>query len=328
MLERVTLSLLTAACLAPCLAASPAHAADGEVSGYMFGDYYSVLSADDADVDLPEKQNAFRFRRIYFTYDRNLSERFDVRFRVEANDAGFGSRTKMVPFVKHAYLKWQGALGGDLYIGESGTPTWAVAEKVWGYRSIEKTVLDLNGIGSSADIGLALKGSAGAASYHLMVANGPGQRPERDNGKKLYASVQLQPGEGNHLEIYGDIDLLPGGDSITLKGFAGHRGDGFQGGAELYMRIDQEAAVADPGADVTRAGLSAFGSVPVRENWRGFARFDALNNDDLDTTDLVIIGGLDWAASKEVHIMPNLYVQLPDGPDPNIQARVTGFYRF
>jgi len=326
MLDRPALSILTAVVL--LLPALRAHAADSKISGIMFGDYYAVLSADDTEVALPEKQNAFQLRRVYFTYDRPVSDRFDVRVRFEANDAGFGSGTKMTPFVKHAYLKWKGALGGDLYIGESGTPTWAVSEGVWGYRSVEKTIMDLNGIGSSADVGLALQGRAGGASYHVMVANGPGQRPGRDNGKKLYASVQLQPGESNQLELYGDFDMLPGGDSFTLKALLGHSGDGFQGGIETFARIDQEGAVTDPGEDVTRVGLSAFGSLPVADSWRGFARLDVLNNDDVDTTDLVIIAGLDWAADKDVHIMPNLYVQLPDGPDPHIQARVTGLFKF
>ncbi|MDA0333697.1 MAG: hypothetical protein O2782_00865 [bacterium] len=326
MMNRPSLPLLIAALLAfPALRAD---AGEGKVSGHMFGDYYSVLSADDGEAKLPEKQNAFQLRRVYFTYDSNLSERFDVRFRLEANDAGFGSGSKMVPFVKNAYLKWKGALGGDLYIGESGTPTWKLAETVWGYRSIEKTVLDRNSIGSSADIGLALKGHAGSASYHLMVANGPGQKPEGDNGKKLYASVQLQPGESNRLELYGDLDMLPGGDSFTLKAFAGRMGSGFQGGLEVFTRVDREASASDPGADRTRSGLSAFGSLPVADSWRGFARLDALSNDDADTTDLVVIAGLDWAADKNVHIMPNLYVQLPDGPDPHIQARVTGYIKF
>ena len=115
-----------------------------------------------------------------------------------------------------------------------------------GYRSVEKTILDLNGIGSSADIGLGLKGKTGGASYHLMIANGPGQRPERDNGKKLYASVQFQPGAGNQLELYGDIDMIPGGDS-TLKSFVGRSGERIQGGVEIFMRVDREAAVTDAG---------------------------------------------------------------------------------
>lgn len=314
------------------LQALPADAASkprpvNKVSGVMFADYYNVLSADDADASLPEKRNAFRFRRLYFTWDDSLSEQFDVRFRLEANDAGFGSGSKMTPFVKHAYLKWHGALGGDLYIGESGTPTWKLAESVWGYRSIEKTVLDLNKIGSSADIGLAWAGKMGGAKLHLMVANGPGQKPEKDNGKKVYASLQLQPG-GNHLEFYGDLDMIPGGDNLTLKAFLGRSGESSRFGVEAFTHIQREASVSDPGEDATLLGASLFASVPVQPNWQGFARLDILNDDDADTSDLLVIGGLDWEAGKGVHIMPNVYVQIPDGPDPNIQFRVTGHFKF
>ena len=61
----------------------------------------------------------------------------------------------MEPFVKHGYLQWKKGLGdADIYLGLSGTPTWAVAEKVWGYRSVAKTAP----IGSSADLGAAFKG--------------------------------------------------------------------------------------------------------------------------------------------------------------------------
>ncbi len=160
-----------------------------------------------------------------------------------------------------------------------------------------------------------------------MIANGPGQRPERDNGKKLYASVQFQPGAGNQLELYGDIDMIPGGDS-TLKSFVGRSGERIQGGVEIFMRVDREAAVTDAGEDKTRMGLSAFASLPVTSDWRCFARLDAVNDDDLNTTDLVVIGGLDWAAAQDIHFLPNLYIQLPDGPDAHLQARVTALFKF
>ena len=264
-----------------------------------------------------------------------MSERIDFRFRLEANDAGFGDRAKMEPFVKHAYLKWKGVLGGNLYVGESGTPTFALVEQTWGYRAVEKTLLDLNGIGSSADVGLAFKAHTGGATYHVMVANGPGKSPERDNGKKLYASVQFHPGE-NQIELYGDIDMLPGGDELTLKAFLGRVGDSFHGGVESFIRIgkkaaltdpgkEKEAALTDPGEDVTRIGLSVFGALPLRDNWKGFARVDAVDDDDLE---LLLVGGLDWKAEEEVHIMPALIIQIPDGPDPNIQVRVTGMFKF
>ncbi|MFP6642138.1 MAG: porin [Candidatus Latescibacterota bacterium] len=325
MLNRWVLQLMAA--MIACQAGAAEATDTDRISGIMFADYYAILSADDGDVNLPEKRNAFRFRRIYFNYDHSLSERVDFRFRLEANDAGFGFRAKMEPFVKHAYLKWKGALGGNLYVGESGTPTWALVEQTWGYRAVEKTLLDLNGIGSSADVGLAFKAHTGGATYHVMVANGPGQRPERDNGKKLYASVQFHPGE-NQIELYGDVDMLPGGDELTLKAFLGRVGDGFHGGVESFMRINKEAALTDPGEDVTRIGLSVFGALPLRDNWKGFARVDAVDDDDLDTTDLLLVGGLDWKAEEEVHIMPALIIQIPDGPDPNIQVRVTGMFKF
>ena len=113
MLIRFTLCLAIGLTFATLERAS---ATPGKIGGVGYADYYYVAAADDAD-DEPEKRNAFRFRRLYLTYNQSVSERFDVRFRLEANDAGFGDtngdkRPKMVPFVKHGYLKWNGALGG------------------------------------------------------------------------------------------------------------------------------------------------------------------------------------------------------------------------
>lgn len=309
------------------LLVGPQHvqAAGGKLGGLAFADYYYVAAADDAD-PLPEKQNAFRFRRLYLTYNHTMSDQFDVRFRLEANDAGYGSRSKMTPFVKHGYLKWKGALGGSLYIGLSGTPTWAISESVWGYRSVEKTILDLNGIGSSADIGLALKSSAGALNYYVMVANGPGQRPESDNGKKFYASVSMEPSENLVAEVYADLDLRPADQNrMTAKVFLGLQTDGMRLGIEPFIRINSEQGTG--GEDETLTGASIFGSLPLGDN-SVFGRVDFVSNDDTDTSDMLVIAGYDWTVEKGVHIMPNLYVQLPDGPDPNIQARVTAYYKF
>ena len=122
--------LSTALILATAVAVD---AAEGKIKGYMFGDYYAVLAADDSEAKLPEKRNAFQFRRIYFTYEKALNDDFSVRYRLETKDAGFGKGAKMQPFVKHGYLKWKGALGAsDFYFGLQGTPTWAIAEKGWG----------------------------------------------------------------------------------------------------------------------------------------------------------------------------------------------------
>lgn len=324
-MQRVLVALLSA-CL-PLGVAEAEDAAQGRISGHMFGDYYWVVSADDGDADRPQNRNAFQFRRIYLDYNRTLSEVFDIRARLEANDPGFGSRERMTPYVKHAFLRWKGVLGGDLLLGESDTPTWSLSERVWGYRSIERTVLDLNGIGSSADIGVAWKGAVGALDGFLMVANGPGQRPENDHGKKLYASLSASLGPGLVAEVYGDIDLHPAGrDQLTAKAFLGYTGDGGRWGLEPFVRVNGQASPT--GDDVTLTGASAFGSLPVAQAWRAFGRLDVVSDSGRDETDLVAIGGLDWAAGPDVNLMPNLYVRLPDGPDPNVQLRATAYYRF
>ena len=315
---------------------SVASAGEGKISGYMFGDYYWVVSADDQDVavfpgtvpkDSPQKRNAFQFRRIYFNYDKGIAEDFDIRFRLEAGDKGFGKGDKMIPFVKHAYLKWKkGVAGSDLYIGLSGTPTWSVSEKVWGYRSIEKTILDVNKIGSSADIGAGLKGKSGKLGYHLMVGNGPGQKPENDNGKKFYGQVSFKASDALQLVGYADFNMQPQDkNQLTVKGFAGFKKEKLSAGLEGFMRVNKKAAGDD---DVTITGVSAFGSLGLAEQLKGFGRVDMLSNDATDTTDLLLIAGVDHAPAKNVHLMPNIYVQLPDGSDPNIQARVTFYYKF
>ena len=318
-------SLLSAALI--FAAASAVDAAEGKIKGYMFGDYYAVLAADDGETKLPEKRNAFQFRRIYFTYEKGLNDDFSVRYRLEVKDAGFGKGSKMEPFVKHGYLKWKGALGAsDFYFGLQGTPTWAVAEKVWGYRSIAKTVLDWNKIGSSADIGAALKGKSGKIGYHVMLGNGPGQGPEDDHGKKIYGSLCFKASDSLVLEGYADFNMKPAEQNeLTVKVFAGLQGEGLNAGVEVFSRTNAKAAA---GEDVTISGLSAFGSLPLGVSLKGFGRVDAVSNDATDTTDLLVIAGLDHMPAKNVHLMPNVVVALPDGPDPTIQGRLTFYYKF
>ena len=309
------------------LVAAGAGAEEGRIKGYMFGDYYAVLSADEAETRLPEKRNAFQLRRIYFTYNKNIDDTFSMRYRLEAKDAGFGGGSKMEPFVKHAYLRWNQAIAGaDLYLGLSGTPTWSLSEEAWGYRPIEKTVLDLNKIGSSADLGVALKGNSGKLAYVAMLGNGPGQTSEDDNGKKLYGSLSLEPAEGMTVEGYADFNMRPGDrNQLTIKGLLALKRESFNGGVEAFSRTNKKAVA---GEDVTISGISAYGTLLFSDALKGFGRLDAVSNDATDATDLLIIAGLGHAPANNIHLIPNLYIKMPDGPDPNIQARVTLLYKY
>ena len=305
-----------------------AQAEGGKIKGVMFGEYYYVLAADGTDAKQPRKRNAFRFRRLYFTYQKDIATDFAIRFRLEAKDAGFAQGAKMEPFVKHGYLQWKKGLGdADIYLGLSGTPIWAVAEKVWGYRSIAKTVLDWNKIGSSADLGAALKGAAGQLSYHLMVGNGPGQKPEDDHGKKFYGSLSFKTADRLILEGYADFNAKPAGrNERTFKGFVGWQGAKGAAGVEVFSRTHERAGAG--GEDQVITGISTFGSLPLSAAFKGFGRFDAVSHDAEDDRDLLFIAGLDYAAAKAVHLMPNVIVESSTGRDANVQGRLTFFCKF
>ena len=305
-----------------------ARAEGGTIKGVMFGEYYYILAADETDAKQPRKRNAFQFRRLYFTYQKDIAADFAIRFRLEAKDAGFAQGAKMEPFVKHGYLQWKKGLGdADVYLGLSGTPTWAVAEKVWGYRSIAKTVLDWNKIGSSADLGAALKGAAGQLSYHLMVGNGPGQKPEDDHGKKFYGSLSFKAADRLILEGYADFNAKPAGrNERTFKGFVGWQGAKGKVGLEAFSRTNEQAGAG--GEDQVITGVSAFGSLPLSAAFKGFGRVDAVSYDAEDDRDLLFIAGLDYAAAKAVHLMPNVIVESSTGRDANVQGRLTFFCKF
>ena len=309
-----------------CCLVSAAQA--GEVKGLMFGDYYYVLAADEADAKHSPKRNAFQFRRLYLTYQSDIATDFAIRFRLEAKDAGFAQGAKMEPFVKHGYLQWKEGIGdADIYLGLSGTPTWAVAEKVWGYRSVAKTALDWNKIGSSADLGAALKGSAGRLSYHLMVGNGTGQGPEDDHGKKFYGSLSFKAADRLILEGYADFNARAAGlNERTFKGFVGWQGVRGSAGLEVFSRTNELAG--NGGEDHVIAGVSAFGSLPLNAAFKGFGRFDVVTHDAEDDRDLLFITGLDYAAATAVHLMPNVLIESPAGRAANVQGRLTFFYKF
>ena len=102
--------------------------------------------------------------------------------------------TKLAFYIKLANLRikdlWKGT---DLILGQVGTPGFSMSsEPIWGYRSIEKTVIDIRGT-PSYDLGASLQGKfdpkTGNFGYDLMVGNGTGAKPEGDNFKWLYGDI-------------------------------------------------------------------------------------------------------------------------------------------
>ena len=303
-----------------------ADGAESKLKGYMFGEYYYVTSG------AKKKENGFRFRRIYLTYDLKWNDSFSGRFRLEAKDAGFGGKDKMVPFVKNAYLRYR-KNDRAVYFGLFGTPTWNVSERVWGYRSIEMTILDHHKFGSSADLGVGFNGKlddGGMARAQVMLGNGGGQNAEVDNGKKIYALLHLKPVGSIEGTAYVDWEGKPGGkDKATFAVFLGMSGKAFHGGIEGFVRIHKKAA---DGEDVQIRGISVFGAAGVAPKAKMFGRVDIYDPSDRAAEDgeYLVIAGIDLMPIPDVHVMPNVWARAfqAQGVEAEVIPRLTLFYKF
>ena len=316
----------------------------GKISGYMFGDYYYVAKNHSKKI---EGDNGFWFRRIYITYDRKLSKEFKIRFRMELNSPGdFKTKDKLKPAAKDAYLKWT-RNNHSIIFGISPTPTWDVIEKIWGYRSVVKTPLDLQKFGSSRDFGIVFKGALDSGkklSYHLMIANGNSNSSEVGGGKKVLFSLTARPGGGVVLEAYADADDRKGGKRrYTLQGFAGVEGKKSRIGLQFARQARRNGPSAD---DTILQILSVFGTAQLSHKTWLFARLDRTFDPNPDGAKIsyipfapnaestFIVTGLDFRPIKDVHIMPNVELVLYGGtdsgvtPDSDIIPRLTWYYKF
>ncbi|MDD3626399.1 MAG: hypothetical protein PHV06_03695 [bacterium] len=178
-----------------------------EFSGEVIYDYYNVEMNNN---DLIEGMNGFRFRRIYFTYDDKIEDKISVRFRLEMSDPGdFVTKDYYVPVVKDSYIKFKTAGSHEFILGIMGVPTFEMVEKVWGWREIERTPLDLHKYASSRDFGIAFKKPYSKdcrINYTFMLGNWTGNKSEENKGKKAYLLLGLKPVEVLYLELYGDIE--------------------------------------------------------------------------------------------------------------------------
>lgn len=315
-------------------------AQEGKISGYIFGDYFYEFSHPNAATD-DLNRNGFQFRRAYFTYDRDLSEKFSVRFRLEMNSPdltriqNFGASTTLAPFIKHAYLRWNNFIPQSrMLFGLVSTPAFNMSEEVWGYRAVEKTVMDLRSIVPSSDLGVALEGKltkSGVLNYTIIVANGTGTRSETDKNKRVYVNAPIKIQGGFSVVPYFDYE---GGNDGTDKNvmalFAGLQKPRFHGGVEVFQKKSNKALANNQ--DRTENGFSVFGAVKAAEKVKLFGRFDNYDpNTDADDDGIsLIIAGLDFAADKSVNIIPNVRIESyqASGADANTIGQVTFYFRF
>ena len=312
------------------------------VSGYAFGDYYWMSENHNQNL---EGRNGFWIRRAYLTFDKHLNDAIDMRLRFEMNSAGdFTTKKKLTPFIKDAWIRWKYSGNHRALVGIQPSPTKEVLEKFWGYRSLEKTLLDLQKWGNSRDFGVGFDGNIDSQNklrYHFMLGNGSGDSSDINSGKKTLLSLAYYPSDNFILEFYSDYENLPDSSHRrTLQGFVGYQKDWGRLGVQYARQI------RTGNSDLALDSISVFGVYNLSPRANLIGRYDRMFDPNPDGERISFIpfnpeasfnfflAGLDFKVSEEFSFIPNVevvrYDKMKSGPRPNsdLIPRLTFYYRF
>ena len=332
----------------------------GRLSGLIFGDYYYNLQRDPNitkmnNVALPgaENMNAFQIRRMYLTYDHDVSAEFSGRIRLEAENATTVNN-KFALFLKEVNIKWSEIFAGsDLVLGLQPPPTYGVSEAYWENRFLEKTQLDLRKISPSSDLGISLQGNLwgdGMLKYRLMFGNGNGNSPELDKHKRLYSHLQFSPVKNFTftlgfdyvsrpkllIRIPGPFDYEYPNDDLNFTLFAGYREkQRVSAGIEAFYGIRQNGEQQrNLDGHSYSVALSLFGTWYFSPKVAIAARydyFDPLTSQSGDNRSLYLLA-VNWYPAVGVIFSPNIVIEsfesLPNGTSfiTAITPRLTFYY--
>ena len=299
----------------------PAFGQDIDLGGWAFGDYFYAASAPDAPqgalsypVSVPDTArdglHGFAHRRLYLTADVQFSDRLKGRARLEANDGTTGPDGP-VPYVKDLWIEWTYSGDHSATVGVAKPLAFEISGGVWGYRSLEKTILDRRGIVESRDFGLRLDGpllAGGDVRYALMYANNSDAQPELNRNKRVYGRLSATPTER--------LTLVAGGDyaeysdrrdrSLRLSAFAGYEGEGFRAGLEGY----RSATRLTNTTEIDELGVSVFGAAQVAPDWALVGRVDWATRETEGgraPSESLLLAGVAYQPHPNVEVIPNVW---------------------
>jgi hypothetical protein len=301
------------------------------ITGLVFGDYYYAVSHHDPVV---EGKNGLWLRRAYLTFDKGLSDALSARLRFEVNQPGdFVTSSNMEPFVKDAFLRWRQSPKLDVLVGIVPSPGTETYERIWGYRPVEKSPLDLQRIVSTRDLGISLVGSVDDAKryrYQVTAGNGSGTGAETNEEKRIGASFTVV-NPATTFEVHAEHEGRTDADRSVLQFLAGYH----RGAARAGVLVARQFREPE---DVDVASL--FATYDIRPNVTLTGRVDRVFDAnpeagripylpmDPASKSTLFIAAADWKAHKNVSIIPNVeFVTYDDGED-DVLPRITLYFTF
>jgi len=316
----------------------------GKFNGVLFGDYFYKFDGDSSGSagqysPYNKSTQGFMIRRTRLHYEQPFNENFFGNIGVESNDVS--KLDGKVSFILYdANFEWKNLVpNSSIIFGLMPTPTfvWGMSEKMWGFRSVEKTIADKNGIGTSVDIGIMLKGNFvkdGKYGYTLLIGNGKGLKPEVSKYLKFYGYVFAKFYENFVTEIYGDYQAGANEQyRYTVKSVIGYKDKHnsltfeplFQFRNNFYG-IDKPQ---NPFAFSVNGKINISRKTDAEETEKVnlFARYDFFNpNSNVGNAgynEHFINAGIDILPFKNFHIIPNIWATIYSDKSPAKISRST-----
>jgi hypothetical protein len=260
------------------------------VGGNLFIDFTNInLKNDDAKQAI--SGTGTDVKRGNLIVNHTFDDMWAANVTTDFNYTGATGETQV--FIKKAYLQ---ATVSDAFIaraGSAGLPWVPLVEDLYGYRYVEKVLIDRTNFGTSADWGLHALGKFGDGmfNYAAAVVNGRGFRnPTRSNSVDFEARIGVMPIEGLTAAV-GIYRGKRGLDSALLSAPATRtanrtdvvvgyvKPDMFRVGAEFFsaknwntvlVSTTNPASTPEDKSD----GYSAWGSFNFTPEFAAFARYD------------------------------------------------------
>lgn len=202
-------------------------------------------------------------------------------------------------FIKEAYL--QGKFNGwaTMRLGTAVEPWTSYVEPIYGYRFVEQTFTEREGIANTADVGAHLAGKDDLFNYDVAVVNGGGYKnPGRTKAVDEEARIGLTPiagltfalgvysGElGQYTEAAEAANVGKQKNTATRLDFlAAWKADGLTLGGEYAHAKNFSTSLIFSNTTDSEVGYSLFGSYDFTPAYSVFARYDDYRpNDDTNS---------------------------------------------
>jgi hypothetical protein len=264
----------------------------------------------------------FDLKRFYVGIDHTFDPTFSANITTDVTYDGTTGASQI--FIKKAYLQAKIVPELTLRAGSADMPWIPYIESLYGFRYVEKTMIDRTSFGTSADWGLHALGTAfdGLLNYQFSAVNGGGYKK---------APIGGDVNRFNQLDYEGRISAVYDGINVGVGGYTGKLGtvygvpsyhnanrvdavaayvaDGFRVGMEYFNATDYSAALVQSATTGDSAhGTSAFASyqfVDFAPQFGVFGRYEFVDPNAKtapNKEDQYFTAGIQWSPTKIVDL--------------------------